>query len=245
MATARKTSNVLTATALAVATLATLASASTARADGDDDVGGDPGGDTAAPVKPEFGVALRVRNVRVPESLIELFVEDAPKGVSQAGFGLELTRRKGGFELQLGVEYDKISMSDGVWIEKDKPIPANEPDFVEFDGFGWLSLEVNFINHTELASNFYLRYGGGIGLGILFGEIRRTDYRCSTDDPDSCTEYMGAVNQDEPYDLKTPVIPIITGLVGLQYRAGGNLAFNLETGIRTVPFWGGSIGYYF
>ena len=88
MATARKTSNVLTATALAVATLATLASASTARADGDDDVGGDPGGDTAAPVKPEFGVALRVRNVRVPESLIELFVEDAPKGVSQAGFGL-------------------------------------------------------------------------------------------------------------------------------------------------------------
>jgi hypothetical protein len=244
MASARKNSTVLLATTL-TATVATLVTARTAQAD-DDDAGGDASATaTASAPRPEFGIAARIRNVRVPESLIQLFVDDAPDAVSQAGFGLELARRKGNFELQLGLEYDRIHMQDGVWIEKDKPIPANEPDFVEFDGFGWLSLEVNFINHTELASNFYLRYGGGIGLGILLGEIRRTDLQCTTDDPDSCSEYAGAVNQDAPYDLKTPVIPIVTGLVGLQYRAGGNLAFNLEGGIRTVPFWGGSIGYYF
>ena len=225
---------------------ALITTSAPARADDDDDDdGGDAPAPAATPKRPEFGVALRLRNVRLPKSLLELKVDSAPGGLSELGFGLELARRKGNFELQLGLEYDPLQIDPGVWIEKDKPIPQNEPDFVEFEGFGWMTLEINFINHTELAKNFYLRYGGGIGLGFLLGEIVRTDYRCTTDDPDSCGPYGGATNNKTPYDLFTPVFPVITGLVGLQYRAGGNLAFNLEGGIRTVPFWGGSVGYYF
>lgn len=238
-------SSFFAATALGLGA-ALLIAPTTARAEGDDDDDA-PAATPAAPApkRAEFGLALRVRNVRLPEKLLELKVDDAPGGLSQVGFGLELARRRGNFELQLGVEYDPLKIDPGIWIEKDKPIPQNEPDFVEFDGFGWVTLEVNFINHTELAKNFYLRYGGGIGLGILLGDIVRTDYVCTTSDPDSCVENVAGANKKTPYDLFTPVFPTITGLVGVQYRPGGNLAINLEGGIRTLPFWGGSIGYYF
>ncbi|MEZ4367869.1 MAG: hypothetical protein R2939_16555 [Kofleriaceae bacterium] len=212
----------------------------------DDDGDGDGPGVAAAGSKKKthFGAALRLRNVRLPQSLIELFVDDAPSGISQFGVGVELSRRKGNFELQLGLEYDNLNMSDGLWIEKDKPIPANDPDFVEFESFGWVSIEVSFINHTELAPNFFLRYGGGAGLAILTGDVVRTDYTCSSASKDSCNESPVAENQKTPYDLP-PVFPIINAIFGVQYRAGGNLALNLEGGLRTVPFVGGSVGYYF
>jgi len=214
--------------------------------DDDDDGDGDgPGVATpAASKKVQFGIALRLRNVRLPQSLIETQVDVAAGGISQPGIGIELIRRRGNFELQLGLEYDKLDINDGLWIEKDKPIPTNDPDFVEFQNLGWVSAEVSFINHTEMAENFYLRYGGGAGLAIFTGKVVRTDYSCTSSSPDSCSESPVAVNQKTPYKIP-PVFPIINGIIGVQYRAGGNLAINLEAGLRTLPFFGGSIGYYF
>src|SRR6185503_1195905 len=95
-----------------------------------------------------------------------------------------------------------------------------------------------------------LRYGGGAGIAILKGEIRRTDYACSvsTLDPETlaanCMTYPGAVNQQTPYDLP-PVFPIINAFIGLQIRPIDNLVINIEGGLRTIPFFGGTVGYYF
>ena len=196
------------------------------------------------PDAPHFGVSLRLRNVRVPQGLIEFFVEETPGGISSPGIGIELSRRKGNLELQLGIEYDPLNMVKGQWVEKGKVRPDDEVDFVEFRNLGWVSVEVTFINHTQLAKQFYLRYGGGAGVAILKGEVVRTDWVCDTSSPDSCHEKVAPENDQTPYDLP-PVFPIINALFGVQYRPGDNLAINLEGGLRTVPYFGGSFGYYF
>src|SRR5689334_1153227 len=65
--------------------------------------------------KAQIGVGLRLRNVRIPKSLLEAFVERAAGGSSNFGIGLELERRKGNFEFQFGLEYEKIFIDKGVW----------------------------------------------------------------------------------------------------------------------------------
>ena len=132
------------------------------------------------------GVDLRLRNVWVPKSMLQLFVDTAPGGASNFGIGADVFRRKGNFEVQFGLEYEKIFIDKGIWVEKDKLPPGETVDYVRFDNFGWVTAEVTFLNHTPITKFLALRYGGGAGLGVLFGHVRRTDYSCTSADLGTC-----------------------------------------------------------
>ena len=229
----------VTAAALAL----TLGSGVTVAAADDDD--GTVTTTAIAPAeKTQIGVGLRIRNVRIPQGLIEAFVDRAPGGSSNLGLGLEISRRKGQFEVQLGLEYEKLFIDSGLWIEKDKPIPQNEPDYVEFDGFGWVTAELSFLYHTPILDQLSVRYGGGAGIAVFTGDVVRTDYRCTSTSPDSCMEYTGAQNLKTPYDIP-PVFLIVNAIIGLQIKPTDEIFINVEGGIRTVPFFGMTAGYYF
>jgi hypothetical protein len=139
------------ASASIVALLATAGAARTAAAqaalDDDDDSSETPAtttsSDDAGP-KTMIGAGIRIRDMIVPKGLVELFVEHANGGSSQAGVGLEVSRRKGDFEVQFAVERDTIYIEPGLWVDKGDTIPQDEPDYVEFDkvfllckSFGW------------------------------------------------------------------------------------------------------------
>lgn len=235
--------------ALAIIALST----GTAAAQGaalDDDTSGDPAaaeipGLVAGP-KTNIGVGIRLRNVRVPEGMLEWFVEDVPGGVSNIGFGAELLRRKGDFEVSFGLEYEKLTVTNGYWLEKDKSIPADpgSVDYVRDDGFGWVTAELSFMYHTPIVPQLAVRYGGGAGIGILMGSVNRTDQICTTGNYDQCVEDPGAENRDAPYDLP-PVMLVVNAILGVQIRPTNEIFINIEGGIRTVPFFGMTAGYYF
>lgn len=230
--------------------LMTIATAREARAqaalDDDDNTDAAPASTIeAAPQHgPRIGVGLRLRNVRMPRSFLEVFVDRAPGGSSEVGFGLEVVRRNRNFEFAFGLEYEKIFIEEGIWVERDKPPPGDEVDYVEFDDFAWITADVTFLHHTSFGPYFALRYGGGLGIGLLMGDVRRTDYMCTSSDLDSCGPYVGAANDRTPYDLP-PVFPVVTALFGGQITPVPNIAINIEAGIRTLPFFGTSVVYYF
>ena len=197
------------------------------------------------PDKAQLGIGLRLRNIRFPESLIELFVEDAAGGGSHLGIGLEFMRRKGNFELAVGLEYDGLAATDGVWIDKGDEIPTDDPDYVEFDGFGWVAADVSFIWQQQLIKQLALRYGAGIGLAAVLGDVLRTDYVCTTSETSSCGRDPNAVNDKTPEDAIPPVFPILNLLFGVQVRATDNIAINFEIGLHTLPYFGTTVGYYF
>jgi hypothetical protein len=236
--------------ALSAALLVSTAVSRDARAQEAAPEGDDDGDATPIPVgppmldEPMIGVGLRLRNVRMPRSVLELFVDHAPGGSSELGFGVEVFRRKGDFEFSFGLEYEKIFVEKGVWVEKGKEPPENEVDYVEFDDFAWITAEVTFLNHTRFGRYFALRYGGGAGIGLLLGDVRRTDYRCDTSSVEDCFPYNGAENDRNPYDLP-PVFPVLIGVLGGQFRPTEKLVINIEAGIRTLPFFGTTVGYYF
>lgn len=234
---------------LAAATVALCAGVAGAHAQAaldDDDSSSPTPSSVSVPVgdKTSIGVGLRLRNVRVPQGLIEVFVSSAPGGASNFGFGLEVARRKGQFEVQLGLEYEKISIDKGIWVENGDNIPTDEPDYVEFDNFGWVTAELSFLYHTPIIPQLSVRYGGGAGIGVLTGEIIRTDYRCVDTNPDNCQPSPTATNDHKPYDLP-PVMLVINAIVGVQIRPTEEIFINIEGGLRTIPFFGTTAGYYF
>ncbi len=252
-------STVLTGSAFAQAALDS--SSSTAPASGEAAPTPDPAAE-APKSDVDYGIGIRLRNVRIPQAELELFMEHAPGGTSNFGFGVDLTRRRGNVELQLGFEFEHITPSEGVYVESGKNVAAgDEADFIlspdrAGSSLGWFTVEFTFLNHSPITKNLALRYGGGAGLGIVTGSLKRIDVLCNgatnSDVEPGCvppginngTATPTAGGTPVKYSLP-PVFPVVNAIIGLQYKPMPKATVNFEMGIRTLLFIGLSGSYFF
>lgn len=220
--------------------------------------------------KVEYGFDIRLRSVHVPKSILELFLDRAAGGASNTGIGVDLVRRRGTVELQLGFEFEHLTVGEGVWINKGDNVAAgDEADYVLSpdnapgnSSLGWFTVEFTFLNHAVINKYVSVRYGGGAGLGILTGDLYHYDVICngatnSNPDPGckpgagfDTTKFGGAGTPGDngsgrarAYDLP-PVFPVINAIIGVQFKPTDKSVINLEGGIRTAPFIGLSAGYF-
>jgi len=242
-----------------VAAAAPAAPAGTAEA-------GAPGG--AAPVAVEWGVDLRLRNVIVPRGIVEWFLSRAT-GASNVGLGVDVVRRRGNNELQFGIEYERINLGEGVLVQSGGNVPQDTVDYILSpdhapENFGWLTFEFTFLHHTPLSKYVALRYGGGLGIGVMTGGVYRWDVLCATTATAASLEPgcipgdhipggTGVTSSDGDgaaesspvkYDLP-PVFPVLNGIIGVQINPTPRSVVNIEAGLRTLPFFGMSAGYFF
>jgi hypothetical protein len=197
----------------------------------------------------EYGLGLRVRTIYVPRFVFELFVDQAPGSLVEPGAGIELSRRKGNFEMVLGLEYESLSPQDGFWLGKDQDpnVPEEAPDYLEFEDFSWVAADLAFLFSVPMNQQLAFRYGAGLGIGLLVGEVRQTDSTCApdTDDIDEdCEANPEGEQVDEPADLP-PVLPVVDLSAGLQWRPAAKMTVNLDVGLRSAVFAGLSSNYYF
>ena len=212
----------------------------------------------------EYGVGLRLRSVWVPKAVLELFVDRSAGGAQNFGFGVDLPRRRGTTELQLGFEYEHVTVGQGVWINKGDNVAAgDEADYVlspdsSSHSLGWFTMEFTFINHAEINKWLAFRYGGGIGLGIITGELDHYNVLCvgatnNSPEPGCVPErfngnaqYSADPGGPTPvaYNLP-PVFPVINAIIGFEFKPTEKMTINLEGGIRTMPFLGLSSSYFF
>ena len=197
--------------------------------------------DDASPAV-QYGVGLRLRGLFVPRRAFERFVEVAPSGIAQPAIGLEGVRRRGRFELVLGLSVGGLSPADGIWLDE----PQHNPSLVEFDGFSWLSLDLTAVWARPVAPRWALRYGMGIGVGVVLGTVRETDYTCPPGrfDRASCRQSPTARDIRHRLDMP-PVLPVVNGLVGVRYAPTSQIAFNLDAGLHTALFLGFSVDLFF
>jgi hypothetical protein len=208
----------------------------------------------------QYGAGIRIRNVRVPQSILELFVDRAAGGASSLGLGVDLVRRRGTVELQLGFEFEHLQVGEGVWINRGERVPTDEADYIlspehapENSELGWFTIEFTFLNHSEINKNFSIRYGGGAGLGILTGDLYHYDVICAGNatnanpEPGCIPSQRGGTGSGSgpvKYDLP-PVFPVVNAIIGVQIKPIDKMYINIEGGIRTAPFFGASAGYFF
>jgi len=212
----------------------------------------------------EYGVGVRLRSVWVPRAVLELFVDRSAGGAQNFGFGVDLTRRRGTTELQLGFEYEHVTVGEGVWINKgDNVATGDEADYVlspdsSNHSLGWFTIEFTFLNHAEINKWLSFRYGGGIGLGIITGQLDHYNVLCNgatnNDVDPGCVpaRFNGAADySDDPggatpvsYNLP-PVFPVVNAILGFEFKPTEKMTINVEGGLRTLPFLGVSSSYFF
>jgi hypothetical protein len=231
---------------------------SSAWAQGMDDESGDSADgeseESSAPMAAELpedpdalkqGVGLRLRYVFVPKALIQIFMEEAAGGMGNPGFGLDYVRRKKDVEMSIGFEYDKLSGTEGYYVEKGgSPQEPGTVDFVDFDSLAWFTIDASYIKHHTLSSLVSLRYGGGIGLGIVTGEVIKTDANCGGQTTASCSKDLnpgGDLNSKQDFFRFPPVFNV---LGGVQVTPARNMAINFEIGMRTVFYSGITVQYF-
>jgi hypothetical protein len=217
---------------------------------------------TAPDSEVEYGVGVRLRSVWVPKSVLELFLSRAAGGAQNFGLGVDLTRRRGTTELQLGLEFEHVNVGEGVWINKGENVAmGDEADWVlspkhSDHQLGWFTVEFTFLNHAEINKTFSVRYGGGLGLGIVIGELDHYNIVCNgasnaMPEPGCTPSNLGGNGTfsegtltQVAYSLP-PVFPVVNAIVGLQIKPTEKMTINIEGGIRTLPFFGVSSSMFF
>src|ERR1043165_7417835 len=221
---------------------------------------------TATADQVEYGADFRLREVFIPSWMLNLFMDNNPGGASMGGIGFDFVRCRGNVELQLGFETERIEPKEGVYVNGDFPSTdfILSPDHAG-ENLRWYTLEFTFLNHAVINKYLAVRYGGGAGLGILSGGVKRVDTACagsaSKDNPvPGCVPVgytyegqagTGIVTPDNagdsepnPYNLP-PVFPVVNAIIGVQLKPVPKAVINIEAGIRTLPFIGISAGYFF
>lgn len=206
--------------------------------------------ETAPPEAPaQIGIGARFRYIFLPTAVLNLFL-DHSTSMNSVSFGGEVIRRKGNLDIVFGLEYANISPSNGLYLEKGKnpSLMTDQPDYVTFDNFSMVSVDGTFIWHSDLTDIIQFRYGAGIGIGFLLGDIKKQKASCSStttvnqlDDPHACDPVSTTVRISD----KPPVVPIVNLLLGLRFKLKDLVSINVEAGFRDVFFTGVSLGYFF
>jgi len=197
-------------------------------------------------------LGLRYRGVLLPKPVMGWFVEGG-KTVYANGVGPELSIPDGDGEYLLSAWLAFYSMSPVAIKGSGDEEAAWE--IVESQ-MKSLYLTVDYVWHTALTSGLALSYGGGAGLGVLFGALNRTQAWLepggspgNPDDYSPCTgvgvpdtTYCDDVNEhydgyDEPNwfrgGSKPAVFPWLSGQLGLRYQPHEKVVTRLDIGVAT------------
>ena len=185
-----------------------------------------------AQVDDRYGIAVRVGQNFLTKRFAELHWEHAPGSDQSLAYGIQLLRQRGSMTMALGFRYEGLRMPDGTWIDRGDSIPADQAYMVTFRGLTWYSMDASFVWHTSMSWPISFRYGAGIGVGLLRGDVLKEPRSCSSNDVASCTMVAGMAE-----DAGLPsLFPVLSVFAGFQWRPSRRVAITLDGGLRSVPF---------
>jgi hypothetical protein len=193
----------------------------------------------------EWGIGAHVRQLHASRWVLERFWEDVPGGAKENGIAIDFTRRSPQLEFVFSLGYDELDARDGNYLELGEE--ATEPGTVanlDFRKLGQITIEGTIIGRAKLHKVLAIRYGAGLGVGIVTGEVIQTDQLCTSDQiQEDCTADPDGEKQNEPAEVP-PVLPVVNILVGMELRLVKPIALYVDAGIHTVPYVSGGVTLY-
>jgi hypothetical protein len=132
-------------------------------------------------------VGARFRYIIIPKFYMNIF-GDGGATVGVPAFGPEFTIRKNGFEYVISAMYASYAMDPTPFKSKTD---ANDAWEIVSSSMKSLYLMSDFLWSSEVSPKFSFIYGGGFGLGIVFGGINRQQaYPTAGSDPNNPDNYV-------------------------------------------------------
>jgi hypothetical protein len=132
---------------------------------------------TAAAVSNDDGLsphalALRARWVTVPGWSLDAFLDAHTQLNAGWSVGMEYLYRGLGNHLDLvtSLDFSWLNADSGNFLGKGNN-PMDQTHYVVFDKLSSLSVDASLIGHWNLTSWMEIRVGGGLGIGVVFGNI--------------------------------------------------------------------------
>ncbi len=216
-------------------------------------VDADPGAVSSLKETPDYLLGARYRGIIIPEAVLNWFM-DGGQTVYVNGVGPELAIRKDKVEYILSAWLALYSMSPTAI--KGSTDEEEAWEIVESE-LKSLYLTADYLGNKRLANKLELSYGLGVGLGILFGDLYRTqatlpaggtrgnpdDYvPCAAENVPPTGGYCDDINDhysgySEPSwfngGSKPALFPWLTGQVGLRYQPHDKFVARLDVGLGT------------
>lgn len=202
-------------------------------------------------------LGLRYRGIFIPHTALGWFIEGG-SSVYVNGFGPEFSIRDGDVEYIFSAWMSLYDM-DPVAIKGSSD--AEEAwEIVESD-MKAIYLSADYLWHARLARTLELSYGGGAGLGFLFGDLYRTQATLraggspgnpddfvpcaaqSTTDPycDDYNDHYAGYSEPSWFNggSKPVVFPWLAAQVGLRYQPHDKVVTRLDVGLSTTGLFFG------
>jgi hypothetical protein len=193
----------------------------------------------------EWGFGAQARQLHAHVWTQKRFVEDTPGEAHENGVAIEFTRRTKQIEFVFALGYDELDGRDGYYLELgEDPTMPGTVSYLDFQELSAITVEGTIVGHAQIHKILSLRYGAGLGLGIIRGQVLQTDMICSSDRiQEDCVDDPNGEKQETPADIP-PVVPVVNILVGVELRPVKPIAVHLDVGIHTVPFIGAGATLY-
>jgi hypothetical protein len=166
------------------------------------------------PLQRYYFLGVRFRDIVVPQFLMEAFADGGGTGNAWL-VGPELSMRKNGMEIDIALAYADYGFGPAMFKGKDDGDIAYE--IVRSDlKIGYLTFDLLFDVPLDEAGMFSFLFGGGIGIGVVAGDLYRNQaYPKDAPDPKDPSKWRYCAAQDDPNGL----------IGGQQYCDNGNAAY--------------------
>jgi hypothetical protein len=212
-------------------------------------------------------VGLRYRALLIPTFIMEMFGQGGETIVVH-NFGPEFTIRKDDFEYSFALTYAPYSMGDGPTSENQVAFKApDDPEIaweVVTSEIKIVYLTADFLWSQPISKQVSFIYGGGAGIGIVFGDLYRTQAYLGPDGkylpcdgppgmgtPANQVEYCAPEPDDEPTQhypgYKEPswadggskpiIFPWIAIQAGIRWKPHRNFVTRFEAGVGLGQFF--------
>jgi hypothetical protein len=230
-----------------------------------------PKADLGLPSK--YALGVRVRGIFVPKSFLSPYLQ-AATSMSSASLGREFIYRKATYDVVTSLDFSFLDVQDGNYLAKGH-VASDDTHYAQFRNLNFLSADVSIIGHHtwDTAPWFEFRYGAGVGLGLVMGNVLLTnDWSACTaqnaSDIKQCHPVgVDLTSKDKEKQLqatsgppssdtaatphrhaspdKPPVMAVLNVLVGFKFRLHPHVSAQVEVGFRDAMFVGAGLHYWF
>lgn len=234
--------------------------------------------DASAPT--EMGthqLGVRARYIFVTKAMLSPYLNaDTGTQMNSYSVGLEYVYRKPGksYDIVTSLDFSWLAVDDGNYLGSGHD-PSLDTHYTQFRNLSFVSADVSIIGWHKFLPWLELRYGGGLGIGYVPGEVLITNNgpQCTAanaKDPSQCFPVnIGPINgkptagqeatlqgsANGATDTNTtphrhpgsvpPVMGVVNLLVGLRFYPTPHMAVSWEIGFRDAMFTGLSAHYLF
>jgi hypothetical protein len=123
--------------------------------------------------EPQFALGARVRGIWMTPTMLSPFLT-ASTNLQNASLGIEFIYRTRKYDVVTSLDFSFISPDDGNYLSSGHD-PAVDTHYVQFRDLDFLSADVSILGHNWLTHWLEIRYGGGVGLGLVLGDVLLTN----------------------------------------------------------------------